>query len=311
MKPTFSGQLDFIMKRILLIISLLTIVSVNVSAQGQVAEQQPGTLFAYPLAPDSCSTLESRCNYIISHFWDDFDISKPITDNAAFETTFRDYVDFFRYAHRNVVLASVRNLVNKAQSNASNLQKLGVVAERALYGSEAEYWSDEVYIAFIKPLAASKNLDKTVRERYAAQLTRMNRVQTGMDLDFEFTGLDGVKTRLSALNDSVSNYIILFLDDSTDSTIGRVRLSTDVALNSLIDSGQVKLLCLNVNKYSTDWAAAAAGYANNWTVGCGADLLDTLDLRTFPCCYLLDGQRILLNKSLSVEALMSLVNPNY
>ena len=299
------------MKRILLIISLLTIVSVNVSAQGQVAEQQPGTLFAYPLAPDSCSTLESRCNYIISHFWDDFDISKPITDNAAFETTFRDYVDFFRYAHRNVVLASVRNLVNKAQSNASNLQKLGVVAERALYGSEAEYWSDEVYIAFIKPLASSKSLDKTVRERYAAQLARMNRVQAGVDLDFEFTGLDGVKTRLSALNDSVSNYIILFLDDSTDSTIGRVRLSTDVALNSLIDSGQVKLLCLSVNKYGADWAAAAAGYANNWTVGCGADLLDTLDLRTFPCCYLLDGQRILLNKSLSVEALMSLVNPNY
>ena len=299
------------MRRILLIISLLTIVGVSASAQVQTAEQQSGTLFAYPLAPDTCSTLESRCNFIIAHFWDNFDISKPITDAAAFERTLRDYVDFFRYAHRNVVLASVRDLVNKAQSNTSNLQMLGAVAERALYGPQAEYWSDEVYIAFIKPLAASKQLPKEERERYAAQLARMNRVQPGAELDFEFTDIDGNKTRLSALTDSVSIYILLFIDDTTDSTIGRVRLSTDVALNELINSGQAKLVCLSVNKYSNDWASAAAGYATNWTFGCGADLKQELDLRSLPCCYLLDSDRTVMNKSMSVETLITAVNSYY
>jgi len=299
------------MKNIRLIISVLALSFLSATAQVQTAEQQPGTLFAYPLAPDSCSTLESRCNYIIAHFWDNYDISKPITDDAAFETTFRDYVDFFRYAHRNVVLSGVRDLVNKAQSNAANMQKLGVVAERALYGKQAEFWSDEVYIAFIRPLAGSKQLPKEQRERYAAQLASMNRVQSGAVLDFEFTGIDGTKTRLSALNDSVSNYILLFLDDSTDSTIGRVRLSTDVALNAWLNTGNVVLVCLCTNKYSADWAAAATGYASNWIIGCSADLLGTLDLRSLPCCYLLDGNRTVLNKNLSVEALMSAVNPNY
>ena len=296
------------MKRILLIISLLTIIGVNATAQGKIAEQQPGTLFGYPLAPDTCSTLESRCNYIITHFWDNFDISKPVTDNLTFERTFRDYVDFFRYAHRNVVLASVRDLVNKAQSNTSNLQMLGTVAERALYGPEAEYWSDEVYMAFIKPLAASKQLPRADRERFAAQLARMNRVQSGAVLDFEFTGIDGNKTRLSALNDSVSTYILLFLDDSADSSIGRLRLSTDVALNQWLETGNVKLLCLCLNKYSSDWAVAAAGFATNWIVGCGENLQQELDLRSLPCCYLLDGDRTILDKSLSVETLISAVN---
>ena len=279
-------------------------------AQGQLAEKLSGRLFAYPMAPDTCTNLESRCNYIITHFWDGYDISKPISDETAFEETFRDFVDFFRYAHRNIVMNTVGDLMNKAQSNTSNLLKLGEVAERALYGTEAEFWSDEVYVAFIKPLAGNKNLPKQVRERYASQLARINSVQLGEVLDFEYIGADGLKHRLSDLTECES-VILLFLDDSMDSKIGRLRLSTDVALNALLESGNAKLVCLTMNPYSADWAAEATGYCENWTVGCDENLLKQLDLRVFPCCYVLDNQHAIVSKSLSVEGLMSAVNPNY
>ena len=36
-----------------------------------------------------------------------------------------------------------------------------------------------------------------------------------------------------------------------------------------------------------------------------------LDLRAFPCCYILDENRTIVNKALSVEGLMSAVNPMY
>ena len=297
------------MKHIFLFISVLLLCSATGSSQVQLAEQQPGTLFAYPLAPDTCATLESRCNYIISHFWDGFDISKPINDDVAFETTFRDFVNFFQYAHRNVVMSSVRDLVNKAQSNVSNLAKLGMVAERALYGPTAEYWSDEVYVEFIKTLAGSKQLSKEIRQYYGNQLTRINTVQVGSQLDFDFTGVDGVKRRLSDV--PAKNYLLLFVDDDTDSTIGRLRLSTNVALNNMLNSGELTLVCLSLNGYSADWSAGAAGYADNWTMGCNADLMKTLDLRALPCCYLLDEQRTVLDKSLSVEGLLSAVDPNF
>lgn len=297
------------MKPIILFITALAVASLPMRAQVQLAEQQPGTLFAYPLAPDTCSTLEERCNFIITHFWDGFDISKPITDDAAFERTFRDFVDFFRYSHRNVVMSTVRDFINKAQSNASNLQKVGRVAESALYGTEAEYWSDEVYVAFAKALAGSKQLPRDVRDHYASQLARINSVQVGAMLDFEFVGLDGLKQHLSDLN--AKTFILLFLDDSTDSMIGRLRLSTDVALNALLNEGEATLVCLCANKYTADWASAAAGYADNWIIGCGENLAKDLDLRAFPVCYMLDDQRTILNKTLSVEALMTAVNPNY
>ena len=298
------------MRRILLFITALVLTQPLLLAQSNLAEQQPGTLFAYPVAPDTCANLESRCNYIITHFWDSFDISKPINDDVAFERTFRDFVDFFRYSHRNVVMSTVRDFVNKAQSNTANLQKVGEVAERALYGPDAEYWSDEVYVAFIKPLASAKSLPKQLREHYAQQLASINAVQLGQVLDFEYTGIDGLKYRLNELPEA-SSYILLFLDDSTDSTIGRLRLSTDVALNAMLEAGDVKLLCISMNKYSAQWAESAADYAANWIVGCGENLTRTLDLRQLPCCYVLDGQRAIVNKSLTVEGLKSAVNPNY
>lgn len=298
------------MRRILFLVSVLIMSSTALLGQVQLAEMQPGRLFAYPLAPDTCSTLESRCNFIITHFWDNYDISKPISDEAAFEETFRDFVDFFRYAHRNIVMGVVRDLVNKAQSNTSNLLKLGEVAERALYGSEAEFWSDEVYVAFIKPLASNKKLSRDVRDRYASQLSRINSVQVGATLDFEYIGVDGMKHRLSELP-AADSYILLFIDDNTDSTIGRLRLSTDVALNALLQSGNTVLVCLSLCAYSAGWAEAAAGYCDYWTVGCSPNLLSQLDLRVLPCCYVLDAQRTIVNKSLSVESLISAVNPAY
>ena len=297
------------MKHILLIVTSLLLSCSALSAQ-EVAPQQPGTLFAYPLAPDTCSSLESRCNYIITHFWDNFDISKPISDDVAFETTFRDFVDFFRYSHRNIVMTVVRDFVNKAQSNTQNLIKVGEVAERALYGAEAEYWSDEVYVAFAKPLAANKSLPKSLRDYYAGQIARINGVQVGAVLDVEYVGVDGQKHRLSELPEA-QTYILLFINDGTDSTIGRLRLSTDVALNALLASGNATLVCLCMNRYSTEWATTAAAYADHWVVGCSEELTNNLDLRILPCCYILDAQRTIVNKALSVEGLMSAVNPNY
>ena len=157
-------------------------------------------------------------------------------------------------------------------------------------------------------LPSGHSLPRALRDHYAEQLTRINAVQVGSVLDFEYFGVDGLKHRLSELG--AETFILLFVDDSTDSMIGRLRLSTDVALNALLNEGQAKLVCLSMNKYSADWASSLAGYADNWTFGCGENLSRDLDLRVFPCCYILDAQRTIVNKSLSVERLMQAVNPN-
>lgn len=265
---------------------------------GQESTAQP-QLFTYPVAPDTCSTLESRCNYVIQHFWDDFDISRRIDDDAALEKTFRDYVDLMPHTHRNILQSSIRNLVFKAQSNNSNLIKIAQLAEITLFGPNAEFWSDEIYVYFVQPLLQVKQLPKEMRQHYSDQLKRINLNIEGNVMDFEYTDASGRTRRLS--DTSANSYVILLTDDNINSSIARTRLGTDVGLNAAIDSGYVQVIDIDLEKSSQAWQQRAAGYPSNWINGCSESLLKTIDLRVIPSCYILDENRRIVSKNVLVD----------
>lgn len=284
--------------RILLIVSLLWLGVASMRAQD--AASRP-TLFPYPQAPDTCTTLESRCNYIITHFWDQYDISRPIADEDAFEGAFRDFVDFFKYAHRNIVMSTMRDFMFKAQTNTGNLEKVGRVAERSLYGTQAEFWSDEVYVEVARFMAGASRLKKNVREHYRDQVTRIERTQTGAVLDFEFTDAQGDRKRLSDLPATVA--VVFLTDNGSDSSIDRLRLSTDVNVNALIEAGQLVVVNVLVDKCSGRWTDEAQSLPANWVNGYNERLDDEIDVRMLPSCFVVDAEHKILNKNVSVEAI--------
>ena len=148
---------------------LLSLLPSVTSAQGvSIAGQQ--RLFDYPVVPDTIISLENRTNYIIQNFWENYDFSAPIRDERVFETTFRDYVNFFKYAHKTIVVSCIKDMMRKAQSNKSNFMLIAEIAERALYAPGAEYWSDEVYIPFLESVMDNNMLKKSEKERYKYQL---------------------------------------------------------------------------------------------------------------------------------------------
>lgn len=280
----------------MLIVLLMTLTALS----GHAQEQASTTPFDYPVAPDTCATLESRCNYICQHFWDNFDISKPIANDGDFLTAFRDFVSFFRYADRNVVMTSIGDLLNKARSNTTNLLKVGTAAGLTLFFPTAEFYSDEVYAEFAKALANNKMLDKEVRNYYADHLTRINACQERQTLpDIELVRSDGSKTKLSAACDTTT-MVMFFYGDGVDSSIGRTRLSADANLNQLIDDGTVRVLSVYLGKYKSGFADAMP---EQWVNTCSEQALNTYDFRAVPCCYIVDANMVLLTKNLSVDEL--------
>lgn len=290
------------MKRFLSLVAMLALVLTAVRGQ----EPSAKTPFAYPVAPDTCSTLESRCNFIVSNFWGNYNITRPIADDAAFDVAFRDWVNFFRYAHRNIVMASIRDFMFKAQSNTPNLLKVGSEAEAALFSDGAEYWSDEVYLAFAQFMANAKHLKNDVREHYRDQILLINGCQEGMVLNLEYTGTDGQRHKLTDLG--AESYIVFVSDSGVDSSIDRVRLSTDMAVNALITGGHLAVVNIEPVKYSSQWAAAAAARTEGWVIGCNDKLMQQMDVRKLPTCYFLDKDGKIVNKNLSVEAIKNALN---
>ena len=239
--------------RILLVVSLLWLGVASMRAQD--AASRP-TLFPYPQAPDTCTTL---------------------------------------------VMSTMRDFMFKAQTNTGNLEKVGRVAERSLYGTQAEFWSDEVYVEVARFMAGASRLKKNVREHYRDQVTRIERTQTGAVLDFEFTDAQGDRKRLSDLPATVA--VVFLTDNGSDSSIDRLRLSTDVNVNALIEAGQLVVVNVLVDKCSGRWTDEAQSLPANWVNGYNERLDDEIDVRMLPSCFVVDAEHKILNKNVSVEAI--------
>ena len=294
------------MKKLFLLALIVACMPWNsVNAQESNEVQAPATLFAYPVAPDTIKTFENRVNYIVDNFWGNYDLSKPIADLNAFNGAFRDYLGFLRYCHRTVAISSVRDFLFKAQTNKANFEKIAMLAEMGLYNVGAEYWSDEIYTEFLKAVIGNKQLKQDVRKYYAKQMERINRTQLGASLaSVTYTDADGKKVSIA---DIEADMVMIFitLDSNADQSFQRVRLSTDVAINSILDSGKVKLLCLSPEKYSKEWAHNAKGYAQNWLVGACPELSveGDYDVRYTPSFIILDKDKNIIQKNVDLEAI--------
>ncbi len=269
--------------------------------------ETPKTLFEYPVAPDTIQKFENRVNYIVTRFWNNFDLSKPITDLEAFNGAFVDYLGFLRYCHRTVAISSVRDFMFKAQTNKPNFEKIAMLADLNLYQVGAEYWSDEIYMEFLKPVVNNKALKQDVRKYYAKHMERINNTQLrGSMAELEYVDANGDKKKVG---DIEAEMLILFItiDNDPDQSFQRVRLSTDVAINNLLADGKVKLLCLSPEKYSAEWSRNASAYATNWMIGACPELAmdGKYDVRFMPCFMILDKDKLIIQKNVDLETIMS------
>ena len=177
---------------------------------------------------------------------------------------------------------------------------MGQAAELSLFYPTAVYYSDEVYVEFIKPLASNTMLKKEVRAYYADQLARINACQEQKALpDIDLVLADGSKSKLSAVSDTTT-MVIFFYTDGVDSSIGRTRLSADSNLESLISEGALKVISVYLGKYQAGFAATMP---QQWINTCSEEALKTYDFRALPCCYIVDKDMVLLTKNISVDEL--------
>ncbi len=291
------------------LIALIAVVGMCLSMSVFKAEAQT-TLFAYPTAPDTCRTLETRCNYLVQRFWNGCDLSKPVKaeNDSLLLMAVRDYLEIMMNANVNVSLASVRNLMFKAQSNQTNFLKLAQAAEMLLYMQPTTV-IDDVYLAFAKSVADATGVDKEVRNHFRRQVKLIEASKlTAPIVDFEFAELGGGKRHLYDKADTCANYLLLFSRDDSDGSFARLRLSTDAGINAAIASGKLKVIDLTIDRTSSDWAKESADYAQSWTVGNYQNAANEIDLRRMPCVFLLDAQHRVLSKNLSVDQVKEMFN---
>lgn len=270
------------------------------NAAGQVA-----TLFDYPVAPDTCTSIESRCNYSVQHFWDNCELTKPFVaenDSLLVEAMMTYFEIMKAGANVNVSLGSIRNLMFKAQANHDNFLKLASVAEYLLYYHDTDI-VDDLYLTFAQSVADASWAKKDVRNHYSDQIKRLNTSKLGQPLvDFEYTSINGARKHLSDNRTSNENlYVVMFSDNDSGSSIERMRLSTDISFGQLVDEGHIKVINIMVGDAPKHWDADSQSYSEKWEVGASKDVASKLDIRIMPCIFVLDEDFRVIAKNKTVD----------
>lgn len=294
---------DFILIHHIFMRLLITLIIAAAAALGAVAQEADNHLFPYPVVPDSKTTLDQRCNYLLIHFWDRANVKQHFSTVDRLSQAFGDWCGFMPYATRDTVMLSIDRFI--ASVEKADPKRLGLVADIAagwMQGDSAEYASDELYLPFARAAARAKKLDAASRAKYAAQVKLIEHSGLGMRVpDIAFTLADGAQGSLADV--VASRVIILFADpDCLDCSLLKARLAADYNLKSLVDMGLVRVLVLY--DADSDWQAAASSMPEGWTAAAAADLDTMFALPALPSIYYLDGRHRVLAKNVDPEGLL-------
>ena len=294
------------MTRFFSIFSTIILLLSSANAMGQ------STLFEYPTAPDTCSNIESRCNYSVQHFWDNCNLTKPFdaqNDSLLMEAVIT-YFDIMKAgANVNVSLASVRDLMFKSQANHDNFIKILSMAEYILFYHDYDF-IDDLYLTFAKSGADATWMKKENRNHYADQVKRIEASKLGGQIyNFELTSITGARKHLLDLKGAAKLYVVMFsANGDSGSSIERMRLNTDIAFSKAVESGQIEVINIVVGDTPKKWDSDSQSYSETWIVGASKEALEKLDLRIMPCIFILDENFNVIAKNKTVDFVKSLVS---
>lgn len=270
--------------------------------------------FVLPVIPEVITNTDERAKYLIKHYWDRFDFANRELINRPdiTEQAFVDYINLLNYVPEENADESLKNTVNKAETDTVMLQHFAVLFEKYFYDPNSPFRNEEYYIPVLQELVESSVLTSDIKSIYQFHLNMvmMNRVGQKAN-NFSYTLESGQSFKLYDLQ---SEFTLLMFSNPGCSTCEMVinqlvaskPISDALSMNS---SSRTMLTILTI--YPDDdlasWHSHLSEMPANWVHGYDRGMEITqerlYDIKAFPTIYLLDKDKKVIQKDTSIEAL--------
>lgn len=280
----------------------------QIGVNAETIEIEP--LFEYPMAPEELPTLTEKSNYLVDHFWDQFDFkNKTAVDQNALNDAFRVYSTPLLWANMDKSMASLDKLISNISKNPTILLQFTKAAEENLYGPRAEVWSDELYMKFLNAIIKNKKIKPERKAKYEKQAAILsNSMLNGPAPKFDFTDRDGNKRNYFPM--STPTMIIFGDPDDPDWRIARLKMETNNSLSQALEKGKLNILFIIPGELQ-NWKDLTSTYPSSWIIGEAPKVSETVDMRAIPSIYLIssEGKTILKNQPLAaaINTALSLI----
>lgn len=262
-------------------------------------------LFKYIEAPDNLPDLRSRTDYVMEHFWDPFDFKNSGTvDQNALNHAMEVYIQSMPYASEKKVNESVKKLVGKIKNNPGLSLQFAKAAEEHLYGPRAIYWIDDIYMAFLENVVSNKKISENKKGRYEKQYEMLKKTAKGAPLpSFNLVSLDD---HPNGYNPGKEFNIIEFTaPDCDDCRYTNLKLDISSVVNDMLEAGRLDVTAVLLGEGYQE--ADVANMPAKWKKGYSGDALKNIDIRRVPCFYILDKNKNIVGKNLTVDDAIALI----
>lgn len=267
-------------------------------------------LFEYPVVPAEITDWKESSNWIIEHFWDNFDTKQKAVGQSQLNHAFKTFAVPMRFADSKVVYKAVDKLIDRVKKNPSLLLQLTMAAERNIYDPfTSEGMIDEIYLPFLKAVLAQKKLPEIRKARFRAQYESLHGCLVGDVMkNFDFTDTHGNNSLF--VPTSVYTVIEFGDPDCSECRILKLRLETDSEIQRSVADGKMQIYFIipDVDPDEGDsWQELVKDYPHSWVVGAASDLEEKMDLRVTPCLYVVGPDGKIISKNADIDTLKSII----
>ena len=270
--------------------------------------QQEEKAFPFPEIPVTLTTPEARKEFLLLHYWDNFDFSDTTLVNTP-EVTEQGFVNF-------IYLLADHTPDEQAGLAIGNLCSGMEVQEQArtvfmqlfddyLYNANSPYFNESLYQIYLQRMAQSPAIDAAWRSSFSFRLTLVQRNRVGtLAEDFAYFTPEGARHTLHTTSAGTQGLLLVFYDPECPSCHEvLLQLANNRALGTAVREGRMKVLAIYTEGHEEAWRKALPELPSAWAVGNDRgtvrdDLL--YDLKAMPSLYLLDRHHKVLLKDATV-----------
>lgn len=272
--------------------------------------------FERAIPPAMMINPQDRAGYMITHYWDKFDFTDTMYCHAPDITdqAFVDFIWLFPHAKVSKVFEGVKKLLDAAEADVVMYNYFLKLAGLYLYDPNSPMHNDEWYIPFLEHVVASTKVadEYKIRTAHFLQLTNRNRLGTKAQ-DIVYTTASGSSGRL--YNISAPYILLMFYNpDCKECKETTSLLKRSATVTAAVSSGKLKVLAVYPDENIDIWRAHLNDIPPSWINGYDKTLViktnEIYDLKAIPTLYLLNENKIVILKDVSVDNLNDYLTQN-
>lgn len=296
------------------ILAALAALTILASCDGGTGGATDAVAFPNVKIPGIIEDPSARLAYATEHFWDAF-----ASDSAYYksvpEAEVEKQMGMFATlvqepgANGEKAMTAMFRSFESAPWMYSNMCRL---ASRYFYDPNSPVRDESLYLPFVTLMAESPLTDDSMRTAYRwdASMCALNAPGTKA-ADFRFIDTEGRSRTLYSVK---ADALVLIFGNPDCKACEELmeQMSESPEVNSLLDSGRLKVLDIYIDEDIALWKSRIASYPAGWINGYDPDFVIRQDLlynvRALPSIYLLGADKSVILKDTTGERLLGELN---